>query len=237
MHMWQNFHRVQTGVGFLAVAMQCERSMVPGDDFERFEPSVARVGVVHVPPDAADLQTPVLEVPMASFAKLMHVRDMQKQAAAQRAEQDELRRLREELREKNRLRGATLRSQRQQQQQQIVAVREKMQREHRGDVDARKHDLENEKSTRAAAQKRYEEHARQLTKHEKEQMASRNVVEQVRPKREAEAMHMVAGLRELNEAIDGVLLAEVAIRHVVLELGGHGDGPIIRYHDSRSPML
>jgi hypothetical protein len=50
-------------------------------------------------------------------------------------------------------------------------------------------------------------------------------------------MHMVAGLRELNEAIDGVLLAEVAIRHVVLELGGHGDGPIIRYHDPRSPML
>jgi hypothetical protein len=85
-------------------------------------------------PGQTDLQTPVLEVPMASFAKLMHVRDMQKQAAAQRAEQDELRRLREELKEKNRLRGATLRSQRQQQQQQIVAIREQMQREHRGDV-------------------------------------------------------------------------------------------------------
>jgi hypothetical protein len=78
----------------------------------------------------------VLEVPMASFAKLMHVRDMQKQAAAQRAEQDELRRLREELKEKNRLRGATLRTQRQQQQQQIVAIREQMQREHRGRAQA-----------------------------------------------------------------------------------------------------
>jgi hypothetical protein len=55
---------------------------------------------------------------------------MQKQAAAQRAEQDELRRLREELKEKNRLRGATLRTQRQQQQQQIVAIREQMQRDH-----------------------------------------------------------------------------------------------------------
>ena len=198
----QNFSIGPDGVGFLADAMQ---SMVPGDDFEYLS-SGARV--VHVPPDAADLQTPVLEVPMASFAKLMHVRDMQKQAAAQRAEQDELRRLREELREKNRLRGATLRSQRQQQQQQIVAVREKMQREHRGDVDARKHDLENEKSTRAAAQKRYEEHARQLTKHEKEQMAkSRDAVEQARLKREAETMHMRTGLKELKEAIDDANLA------------------------------
>ena len=79
-------------------------------------------------------EDPVLEVPMASFAKLMHVRDMQKQAAAQRAEQAAAQRLREELKEKNRLRGATLRSQRQQQQQQIVAIREQMQREHRGEL-------------------------------------------------------------------------------------------------------
>ena len=81
------------------------------------------------------------------------------------------------------------------------------------------HHLEKEKSVRAASQKHYEEHDRKLSQNEKEQMASCNAVEQVRPKREAEAMHMVAGLRELNEAIDGILLAEVAIRHVVLRTG------------------
>lgn len=160
---------------------------------------------------------------MASFATLM-----QRQASAQRSERDELR---PELKEKNRLRGGC-------EQRTNVLARARMQREHRREVDTCMHHLDKEKSVRAASQKRYEEHDRQLTQHEKEQMASRNVVEQVRPKREAdEAMHMVAGLRELNEAIDGILLAEVAIRHVVLELGGHGDGPIIRYHDPRPPML
>jgi hypothetical protein len=171
------------------------------------------------------VQKSTFEAPMASFATLM-----QRQASAQRSERDELRRLREELKEKNRLRGGC--------EQRTNVARARMQREHRREVDTCMHHLEKEKSVRAALQKRYEEHDRQLTQHEKEQMASRNVVEQVRPKREAdEAMHMVAGLRELNEAIDGILLAEVAIRHVVLELGGHGDGPIIRYHDPRSPMI
>ena len=111
-----------------------------------------------------------------------------------------------------------------------------MQREHRGDVETCMQNLEGEKSVRAASQKGHEEYGRHLTQHEEELMAkSRDTVEQVRLK--AETMHMVAGLKELNEAIDGILLAEVAIRHVVLELGGHGDGPIIRYHVPRSPML
>jgi len=177
-----------------------------------------------LPVHGGPVKKSTFEAPMASFATLM-----QRQASAQRSERDELRRLREELKEKNRLRGGC--------EQRTNVARARMQREHRREVDTCMHHLEKEKSVRAALQKRYEEHDRQLTQHEKEQMASRNVVEQVRPKREAEAMHMVAGLRELNEAIDGVLLAEVAIRHVVLELGGHGDGPIIRYHDPRSPML
>ena len=175
-----------------------------------------------VSPGSRTVRTHPTEVPKASFATLM-----QRQASAQRSERDEPRRLREELIQKNRFRGC---------EQRTNVARARMQREHRGDVETCMQNLEGEKSVRAASQKGHEEYGRHLTQHEEELMAkSRDTVEQVRLK--AETMHMVAGLKELNEAIDGILLAEVAIRHVVLELGGHGDGPIIRYHDPRPPML
>ena len=174
-----------------------------------------------VPPGSRTVRTHPTEVPKATFATLM-----QRQASAQRSERDEPRRLREELIQKNRFRGC---------EQRTNVARARM-REHRGDVETCMQNLEGEKSVRAASQKGHEEYGRHLTQHEEELMAkSRDTVEQVRLK--AETMHMVAGLKELNEAIDGILLAEVAIRHVVLELGGHGDGPIIRYHDPRPPML
>jgi hypothetical protein len=53
-----------------------------------------------LPVHGGPVQKSTFEAPMASFATLM-----QRQASAQRSERDELRRLREELKEKNRLRG------------------------------------------------------------------------------------------------------------------------------------
>jgi len=158
--------------------------------------------------DDAELLPPVVEVPIASFTRLMYVRSLQQEAAALKAQQEERRNFRNEQRDKVRLRGVALHMQAQRQRQRNNEKIERLQVEHRNEAEERKAVLEKEKAKRVEHHQRYEEHGRKLTQLEKEQMVrSRAAVEAVRLQREAETVSMRTDLKEQKEAVDAANLA------------------------------